>query len=85
MGLVAGFQVAPGRIMGHAGAYTALGEGTAESKYRALEKAGVVMTNHPAKFGNIMKQLLGGQIGANPAVGCDNIRHRAVLTYALTE
>ena len=47
--------------MGHAGAYAASGEGTAESKYRALEKAGVVMTNHPAKFGNIMKQLLNAQ------------------------
>ena len=61
MGLVAGFQAAPGRIMGHAGAYAASGEGTAESKHRALEEAGVVMTNHPAKFGNTMKRLLNTQ------------------------
>jgi succinyl-CoA synthetase alpha subunit len=44
--------------MGHAGAWTGLGEGTAESKYKALENAGVTMVDHPAKFGNVMKDLL---------------------------
>lgn len=58
MGLVAGFQAAPDRVMGHAGAFVAPGEGDARSKYRALQNAGVVMTNHPAKFGPAMKQLL---------------------------
>ncbi|KAF2688186.1 succinyl-CoA synthetase-like protein [Lentithecium fluviatile CBS 122367] len=56
--VIGGFQAAPGRIMGHAGAWTGIGEGTSESKYRALESAGVTMVDHPAKFGSVMKDLL---------------------------
>ncbi|OCK75931.1 succinyl-CoA ligase-like protein subunit alpha [Lepidopterella palustris CBS 459.81] len=56
--VIGGFQAAPGRVMGHAGAWTGIGEGTSESKYRALENAGVTMVDHPAKFGNVMKGLL---------------------------
>ncbi|KAF2451276.1 succinyl-CoA ligase subunit alpha [Karstenula rhodostoma CBS 690.94] len=56
--LIGGFQAAPGRIMGHAGAWTGIGEGTAESKYKALESVGVTMVDHPAKFGSVMKGLL---------------------------
>lgn len=59
MALIGGVQAAPGRIMGHAGAFIAPGEGDALSKIRALEDAGVVMTDHPAKFGEGMKKLLG--------------------------
>lgn len=59
MALIGGVQAAPGRIMGHAGAFVAPGEGDALSKIRALEDAGVVMTDHPAKFGDGMKKLLG--------------------------
>lgn len=44
--------------MGHAGAWMGIGEGTAESKYRALENAGVTMVDHPAKFGGVMKDML---------------------------
>ncbi|KAF2265828.1 succinyl-CoA ligase subunit alpha [Lojkania enalia] len=57
-GLIGGFQAPPGRIMGHAGAWVGLGEGTAESKYKALENAGVTMVDHPAKFGSVMKDSL---------------------------
>lgn len=56
--VVGGFQAPPGRITGHAGAWTGLGEGTAESKYKALESAGVTMVDHPAKFGAVMKEIL---------------------------
>ncbi|KAF1992834.1 succinyl-CoA ligase-like protein subunit alpha [Amniculicola lignicola CBS 123094] len=56
--VIGGFQAAPGRVMGHAGAWTGLGEGTSESKYKALENAGVTMVDHPAKFGGVMKGLL---------------------------
>ncbi len=56
--VIGGFEAAPGKVMGHAGAWTGLGEGTAESKYKALERAGVTMVDHPAKFGNLMKGLL---------------------------
>ena len=43
--------------MGHAGAWTGIGEGTAETKYKALEGAGVTMVDHPAKFGDVMKDI----------------------------
>lgn len=56
--VIGGFQAAPGKVMGHAGAWTGLGEGTAESKFKALEKAGVHMVDHPGKFGGAMKWLL---------------------------
>lgn len=45
--------------MGHAEAFTVPGEPDARMKFRALEDAGVTMVNHPAKFGDAMKRLLG--------------------------
>lgn len=59
--------------MGHAGAWTGLGEGTAESKKKALESVGVTMVDHPAKFGGVMKEILakagrpGGIVVSNPS------------------
>ncbi|KAF7585699.1 hypothetical protein BBP40_010260 [Aspergillus hancockii] len=58
MALIGGLHAPPGRIMGHAGAWTAVGEPDAQSKYHALERAGAVMVNHPEKFGEGMKTLL---------------------------
>ena len=58
MALIAGVQAPSGTVMGHAGAYVAAGEKTARAKVRALEKAGAVVTNHPSKFGAVMKQLV---------------------------
>lgn len=56
--VIGGFQAAPGRVMGHAGAWTGLGEGTSESKAKALERAGVTIVDHPAKLGGVMKEIL---------------------------
>ncbi|KAI8942738.1 hypothetical protein NX059_000784 [Plenodomus lindquistii] len=56
--VVGGFQAAPGRVMGHAGAWTGLGEGTSEAKYKALESAGATMVDHPAKLGGVMKEIM---------------------------
>jgi succinyl-CoA synthetase alpha subunit len=56
--VVGGFQAPPGKVMGHAGAWVGLGEGTADSKSRALENAGVTIVDHPAKFGGAMKEIL---------------------------
>ena len=56
--LVAGRTAPRGRIMGHAGAWAAPGEGTAEDKHKALEAAGARMVDHPEKFGGVMKTLL---------------------------
>ena len=58
MGLVTGILAVPGRVMGHAGAFAVLEEEKAAEKTRLLEDAGVVMTDHPAKFGTVMKELL---------------------------
>lgn len=60
MALVGGLEAPPGRIMGHAGAWAAPGEPDAQAKYQALERAGAVMVNHPERFGEGMKTLLGG-------------------------
>lgn len=59
MALIAGTQAPSGRVMGHAGAFVGAGERRAVGKLRALEDAGVVITNHPSKFGEEMKRLLG--------------------------
>ena len=64
VGLIAGVNEAPGRIMGHAGAFTFLGEPTAKAKITALEEAGVTLVNHPAKIGDILKTKLQGTTGA---------------------
>jgi succinyl-CoA synthetase alpha subunit len=45
--------------MGHAGAFTLAGEPDALTKIKYLEDAGVTMVNHPEKFGDAMKILLG--------------------------
>jgi succinyl-CoA synthetase alpha subunit len=58
-GLIGGVHAAPGRVMGHAGAFTVPGEPDALTKIKALEQVGVTMVNHPAKFGDTMKRLLG--------------------------
>ncbi|CAF9929096.1 hypothetical protein IMSHALPRED_007813 [Imshaugia aleurites] len=58
MALIAGIQAPSARVMGHAGAFVGAGEKKAAGKVRALEDAGVVITNHPSKFGEGMKRLL---------------------------
>ena len=45
--------------MGHAGAFTLPGEPDALTKIKYLQDAGVTIVNHPAKFGDVMKRLLG--------------------------
>ena len=61
MSLIAGVRAPPGRVMGHAGAFVGAGEKNAAAKIKVLEDAGVVITNHPSKFGEGMKRLLGSE------------------------
>lgn len=61
--LIAGVNEARGRIMGHAGAFTLLGEPDASTKIEALKAAGVTMVHHPSKFGDALKARLQARVG----------------------
>ncbi|KAI9722344.1 MAG: hypothetical protein M1812_001816 [Candelaria pacifica] len=58
LGLVAGLEAPPNRVMGHAGAFVGPGEADAAGKIRSLREAGVKIVKHPAMFGSKMRTLL---------------------------
>ena len=55
---IAGRTAPPGRRMGHAGAIVYGDAGTAESKIRALRKAGAAIVDAPTRVGEVALELL---------------------------
>ena len=58
VGFIAGVTAPPGRRMGHAGAISSGGKGTAGDKMEAMRRAGIAVSESPAKIGQTMAALL---------------------------
>ncbi|KAI0967085.1 succinyl-CoA synthetase-like protein [Xylaria arbuscula] len=81
--LIGGIKAAPGRIMGHAGAFTLPGEPSAQDKIEALQAANCTIVNHPSRFGPVLKSMLEGSIPSGHGVASPSRGQRRGLHTAM--